>query len=122
MGTAFAITRLDLTASGLREAATEAKDVAAARRMLCLAMVLDGADRTSAAGGDMASATLEPDASHWIICQLSAIGYFARISPIRLSAFSAAACGVIPSRMMSASAPPQTCWAATSAKPGLKAE
>jgi transposase len=49
MGTAFAITRLDLTASGLREAATEAKDVAAARRMLCLAMVLDGADRTSVA-------------------------------------------------------------------------
>jgi transposase len=49
MGTAFAITRLDLTASELREAATEAKDVAAARRMLCLAMVLDGADRTSVA-------------------------------------------------------------------------
>jgi hypothetical protein len=49
MGTAFAITRLDLTASELREAATEAKDVAAARRMLCLAVVLDGADRTSVA-------------------------------------------------------------------------
>jgi hypothetical protein len=30
MGTAFAITRLDLTASELREAATDAKDVAAA--------------------------------------------------------------------------------------------
>src|SRR5690348_11906655 len=32
----------------------------------------------------MASATLEPDASLWIICQLSGIGYFARIAPIRL--------------------------------------
>jgi transposase len=49
MGKAIAITRLDLTASELRAAATKAKDVAAARRMLCLAMVLEGADRTSAA-------------------------------------------------------------------------
>jgi transposase len=49
MGTAIAITRLDLTASELRAAATKAKDVAAARRMLCLAMVLEGADRTTAA-------------------------------------------------------------------------
>src|SRR5262249_61394246 len=50
MGTAIAITRLDLTAAELRAAATKAKDVAAARRMLCLAMVLEGADRTTAAG------------------------------------------------------------------------
>src|SRR5262249_5241095 len=67
-----------------------------------------------------AAATPERDASLWIIRQLPAIGYFARISPIRLSAFSVAACGVIPSRMMSASATPQTCWAITSAKPGLR--
>jgi len=33
----------------LRAAATRAKNVAAARRMLCLAMVLEGADRTRAA-------------------------------------------------------------------------
>jgi transposase len=49
MGKAIAITRLDLTASELRAAATKAQEVAAARRMLCLAMVLEGADRTSAA-------------------------------------------------------------------------
>jgi len=49
MGTAITITRLDLTAAGLRVAATQAKDVSAARRMLCLAMVLDGSDRTTAA-------------------------------------------------------------------------
>jgi transposase len=49
MGAGVAITRLDLTASELRAAARRAGDVAAARRMLCLAMVLDGADRASAA-------------------------------------------------------------------------
>jgi transposase len=49
MAKAIAITRLDLTAADLRAAATKAKDVSAARRMLCLAMVLEGADRTSAA-------------------------------------------------------------------------
>jgi transposase len=49
MSKAIAITRLDLTAADLRAAATRAKDVAAARRMLCLAMVLEGADRTTAA-------------------------------------------------------------------------
>ena len=47
--------------------------------------------------------------------QLCAIGYLARIAPIRLSAFSAAACGVIPSRTTSASAAPQICWAFASA-------
>jgi transposase len=49
MGKAIAITRLDLTASELRAAAIKAKDVSAARRMLCLAMVLEGAERTTAA-------------------------------------------------------------------------
>jgi len=49
MGAGVAITRLDLTASELRAAARGAKDVAAARRMLCLAMVLDGAERAGAA-------------------------------------------------------------------------
>jgi transposase len=49
MGKAIAITRLDLTAADLRASATKAKDASAARRMLCLAMVLEGADRTSAA-------------------------------------------------------------------------
>ena len=50
-----------------------------------------------------------------IVYQVPTIGYFARIVPIRLSAFSAAACGVIPSRMTSASAAPQICWAFASA-------
>src|SRR5262245_59815222 len=49
MARAIAITRLGLTAAGLRAAATKARDVAAARRMLCLAMVLEGSDRTTAA-------------------------------------------------------------------------
>src|SRR5260370_1615250 len=49
MRAGIAITRLDLTASGLRAAARRAKNVSAARRMLCLAMVLDGSDRKTAA-------------------------------------------------------------------------
>ena len=49
MGKAIAITRLDLTGAELRAAATQTKNASAARRMLCLAMVLEGADRTTAA-------------------------------------------------------------------------
>src|SRR5260370_24067492 len=49
MRAGIAITRLDLTASGLRAAARRAKNVSTARRMLCLAMVLDGSDRKTAA-------------------------------------------------------------------------
>ena len=49
MGNAIEITRLDLAAADLRAAANRAKDVSAARRMLCLAMVLEGSDRTTAA-------------------------------------------------------------------------
>ena len=49
MGKAIAITRLDLTATDLRAAATRTKNASAARRMLCLAMVLEGSDRTTAA-------------------------------------------------------------------------
>src|ERR1019366_3912668 len=46
---AIAVTRSDLTAVELRAAAGREKDSAASRRMLALAMVFDGADRTSAA-------------------------------------------------------------------------
>ena len=53
--------------------------------------------------------------------QLAVIGYLARISRILFRAFSAAACGVIPSLMTSASAVPQICWEFASAYPGLKA-
>ena len=49
MGRAVAITRLDLTAEGLRSAASVARDGAAARRILALALILEGADRASAA-------------------------------------------------------------------------
>jgi transposase len=49
MGGAIGITRLDLSAKELRAAAGREKDGSAARRMLALAMVLDGADRRSAA-------------------------------------------------------------------------
>ena len=41
--------------------------------------------------------------------QLCAIGYFAKISSTRLNAFSAAACGVAPSFMISAQPACQTC-------------
>lgn len=49
MGAAVAITRADLTASELRKAAQREKDSTAARRMLALALVLEGTDRTKAA-------------------------------------------------------------------------
>ena len=43
------ITRLELTASDLRRAAGRSRDAKAARRMLALALVLEGVDRTRAA-------------------------------------------------------------------------
>src|SRR5665811_412317 len=49
MGAAVSITRLELTAAQLRAAAGREKDGSAARRMLAIAMVLDGADRGTAA-------------------------------------------------------------------------
>ena len=49
MGAAVSINRLDLTASELRKAASGEKDSAAARRILALALVLDGVDRKTAA-------------------------------------------------------------------------
>src|SRR2546430_10885388 len=49
MGAAVAITRLDLTASELRKASSGEKNSGAARRILALALVLDGVDRKTAA-------------------------------------------------------------------------
>jgi hypothetical protein len=49
MGVAVSITRLDLTASELRKAASGEKSSAAARGILALALVLDGVDRKTAA-------------------------------------------------------------------------
>jgi len=49
MGAAVSITRLDLTASELRKAPSGEKDSAAARRILALALVLDGVDRKTPA-------------------------------------------------------------------------
>src|SRR6185312_6733870 len=49
MGRAVAIGRLDLTAEGLRSAASVEKDGAAVRRILALALILEGADLASAA-------------------------------------------------------------------------
>ena len=46
---AVAITRGELDAAGLRAAAAGSRDVSASRRMLALALVLDGATRTAAA-------------------------------------------------------------------------
>ena len=46
---AVAITRSELNAADLRQAASRTKDAASARRMLALALVLDGRSRTEAA-------------------------------------------------------------------------
>jgi len=45
----IAVTRVELTASGLRLAASRTKDARAARRMLAIALVLEGVDRATAA-------------------------------------------------------------------------
>ena len=47
MGTAIQITRIDFDAVGLRREARCTKDVAASRRMLALALVLEGASRAA---------------------------------------------------------------------------
>ncbi len=49
MGAAIEITRRDMTPAGLRAAAGRAKDGRAVRRMLGIALVLEGVDRKSAA-------------------------------------------------------------------------
>jgi transposase len=49
MSSAVAITRLELTAPELRAAAAKSRDAQAARRMLAIALVLEGADRATAA-------------------------------------------------------------------------
>jgi transposase len=45
----IAVTRMDLSAFELRQSASRSKNAAAARRMLALALVMEGADRTTAA-------------------------------------------------------------------------
>ena len=49
MSAGVGITRTDLTAVDLRRAAGKSRDAKAARRMLAIALVLEGVDRTSAA-------------------------------------------------------------------------
>jgi transposase len=49
MGAAVAITRVDLTASELRKAARKEKNSTVARRILAIALVLEGLDRKKAA-------------------------------------------------------------------------
>ena len=49
MAAAIKVTRTDLDAAGLRRAARRTRDAAASRRMLALALVLDGSSRTGAA-------------------------------------------------------------------------
>ena len=46
---AVSITRMDLTALQVRAAATKCRDAQASRRMLAIALVLEGADRKTAA-------------------------------------------------------------------------
>jgi transposase len=49
MAVGVAISRTDLDAAGLRRAASQSRDADAARRMLALALVLDGRSRSEAA-------------------------------------------------------------------------
>ena len=49
MAVGVAITRMDLDVAGLRRAAAQSRDADAVRRMLALALVLDGVSRTEAA-------------------------------------------------------------------------
>ncbi len=49
MPAAVRITRMELDAAGLRDAARRGRDVAASRRMLALALVLEGQSRAAAA-------------------------------------------------------------------------
>ena len=49
MGQPVVIERQDLTAAALRRVASREKDASAARRILALALVLEGQDRASAA-------------------------------------------------------------------------
>ena len=49
MSAAVTITRMDLTAAELRRAAVRSRDAKAARRMLAIALVLEGVDRKTAA-------------------------------------------------------------------------
>lgn len=49
MGAAVSITRTDLSAAALRSSAASAKDAGQARRLLAIAMILDGASRLEAA-------------------------------------------------------------------------
>ena len=49
MAAGIAITREDLSARQLRSAAAKAKDGRSTRRMLAIALVLEGADRKTAA-------------------------------------------------------------------------
>lgn len=49
MSKAVVVTRTDLDAAGLRRAASRERDAAASRRMLALALVLEGTPRTEAA-------------------------------------------------------------------------
>ena len=49
MGAAVAITRLDLTAGELRRAARKEKNSTVSRRILALALVLEGSERKKAA-------------------------------------------------------------------------
>jgi hypothetical protein len=49
MGAAVKVTRTDYTAQELRALTTKSKDTAQARRMLAIAMVLEGSSRLDAA-------------------------------------------------------------------------
>jgi hypothetical protein len=60
MGTAVQVTRRDVTASDLRAASAKCQDGAQVRRILALALVLEGRPRSEAASGFARSGDQRP--------------------------------------------------------------
>ena len=75
MALAVGITRTDFDAAGLRRAASRSRDAAAARRMLALALVLEGKSQTQAAqAAGMDRQTLRDWVHRYNECGLDGLG------------------------------------------------
>ncbi len=72
---AVAITRTELDSAGLRAAAAGSSDAKQARRLLALAMVLDGHPRLMAAQAGVVPGTLVHTNEYSIYARLPAWGY-----------------------------------------------
>jgi transposase len=80
MSQAIAITRADHTAAGLRALAAKSRDAAQVRRLLALALVLDGRSRTEAAQQSGMDRQALRDWVHRYNAE-GVIGLFSRVAP-----------------------------------------